>query len=79
MAKNIDYWKSADMRLDRAGCIGLRVGPPQIAPKFQKKRVRNQTRCFSRVFSKKVPNNEQSGLPNGVCMDAFSSLFEVLF
>ena len=33
--------KSADMRLDRAGSIGLRVGPPQIAPKIQKKRARN--------------------------------------
>ena len=36
--------KSADMRLDRAGSIGLRVGPPQIAPIIQKKRVINPTR-----------------------------------
>ena len=28
--------KSADMRLDRAGSIGLRVGPLQIAPQIQK-------------------------------------------
>ncbi len=44
LIKNEDHWKSADMRLDRAGSIRLRVGPPQIAPKIQKKRVRNQTR-----------------------------------
>ena len=37
LTKNVDYWKSADMRLDQAGCIGLRVGPPQIAPQIQKK------------------------------------------
>ena len=30
------FGKSADMRLDRAGSIGLRVGPPQIAPKIRK-------------------------------------------
>ncbi len=36
--------KSADMRLDRAGSIGLRVGPLQIAPKIPKKRVRNPAR-----------------------------------
>ncbi len=28
------FWKRADVRLDRAGSIGLRVGPPQIAPKI---------------------------------------------
>ena len=39
--------KSADMRLDRAGSIGLRVGPPQIPPKIQKKRVRNPARFQS--------------------------------
>ena len=38
------FGKSADMRLDRAGSIGLRVGPLQIAPKIHKKRVRNPTR-----------------------------------
>ena len=37
------FGKSADMRLDRAGSIGLRVGPLQIAPKIQKTRVRNPT------------------------------------
>ena len=37
LIKNEDHWKSADMRLDRAGSIRLRVGPPQIAPKIQKK------------------------------------------
>ena len=31
--------KSADMRLDRAGSIGLHVGPPQIPLKIQKKNV----------------------------------------
>ena len=33
------FQKSADMRLDRAGSIGLRAGPPQIAPKMHKKPV----------------------------------------
>ena len=28
------FGKRADVRLDRAGSIGLRVGPPQIAPKI---------------------------------------------
>ena len=42
--KQVYFWKSADMRLDRAGSIGLRVGPLQIAPKIQTKRVRNPTR-----------------------------------
>ncbi len=67
------------MRLDRAGSIRLRVGPPQIAPKIQEKRVRNQTRFESLVFTEKSVQNEQNGLPNGVCLDAFGSLFEVLF
>ncbi len=38
------FWKSADMRLDRVGSIGLRVGPPQIAPTIHEKRVINPTR-----------------------------------
>ena len=37
LIKHVDHWKSADVRLDRAGSIRLRVGPPQIAPKIQKK------------------------------------------
>ncbi len=53
------------MRLDRAGSIRLRVGPTQIAPKFQKERVRNQTRFFSRVFSKKVPKMSKVGSQMG--------------
>ena len=38
------FQKSADMRLERAGCIGLRVGPPRSAPKMCKKRVQNMIR-----------------------------------
>ncbi len=30
------FRKSVDMRLDRAGSIGLHVGPPQITPKMLK-------------------------------------------
>ena len=44
LSQKVYFWKSADMRLDRAGSIGLRVGPPQIAPIIQKKRVINPTR-----------------------------------
>ena len=29
--------QSADMRLEPAGCSGLRVGPPKLAPKTYKK------------------------------------------
>ncbi len=36
LTKKASFGKSADMRLDRAGSIGLRVGPLQIAPKIQK-------------------------------------------
>ena len=58
--------KSADMRLDRAGSIGLRVGPPQIPPKIQKKRVRNPMRFRSHLFYEKGAQSEPNGLPNGL-------------
>ena len=54
------------MRLDRAGSIRSRVGPPQIAPKIQEKRVRNPTRFKSLVFIEKGAQSEQNGLPNGL-------------
>ena len=66
---SINIWlvgKSADMRLDRAGSIGLRVGPPQIPPKIQKKRVRNPTRFWSLVFIETGAQSEQNELPNGL-------------
>ena len=42
------------MRLDRAGSIGLRVGPLQIAPKIHKKRVRNPARDSKAIFYRKM-------------------------
>ena len=46
--------QSADMRLEPAGCSGLRAGPPQIAPKIFEKRVGNMARLRSSFISKKI-------------------------
>ncbi len=67
------------MRLDRAGSIRLRVGPPQIAPKIQTKRVRNQTRFESLVFTEKSVQNEQNGLPNGLHSTLWDDFVAYLF
>ena len=49
--------KSADMRLDRAGSIGLHVGPlrlgPKIDEKVDEKRYVLQEVLFERLFLKK--------------------------
>ena len=54
--------KSADMRLDRVGSVGLHVGPPQIPLKIHKKRVRNPVRFYSCFFIEKGAQNEQNVL-----------------
>ena len=46
--------QSADMRLEPAGCSGLRVGPPKLAPKMCEKRVGNLARFRSSFVSEKI-------------------------
>ena len=46
--------QSADMRLEPAGCSGLRVGPPKLAPKIFEKRVGNMARFRSSFFSEQI-------------------------
>ena len=46
--------QSSDMRLEPAGCSGLRAGPPQIAPKIFEKRVGNLARFRSSFFSEQI-------------------------
>ena len=46
--------QSADMRLEPAGCSGLRVGPSKIAPKICEKRVGNLSRFRSSFVSEKI-------------------------
>ena len=60
------FQKSVDMRLERAGCSGLRVGPPQVAPKMLKKRGRNPTRFRSSFLVENTAQSEPNGLPNGL-------------
>ena len=50
--------KSADMRLEPAGCSGLRVGPPQIVPKMFEKPVGNLARFRSSFFSENCAQSE---------------------
>jgi hypothetical protein len=46
--------QSADMRLEPAGCSGLRAGPPQIAPKIFEKRLGNLARFRSSFISENI-------------------------
>ena len=46
--------QSADMRLEPAGCSGLRAGPPQIAPKIFEKGVGNMARLRSSIISENI-------------------------
>ena len=59
------WGKSADARLDRAGSLGLGVGPPQIAPEIDKKRCRNPMRFRCSTFMETCCQSEPNGLPNG--------------
>ena len=51
--KNVTFPKRSKTCLDRAGSIGLHVGPLQIPPKIHKKRVRNPVRFYSCFFNEK--------------------------
>jgi len=42
------------MRLEPAGCSGLRVGPPKLAPKIFEKRVGNLARFRSSFVSEQI-------------------------
>ena len=59
---------SANIRLERAGCIGLRVGSPQIAPKMYKKHVVNLVLFRRHLFYGKSDLSEQKCLPHGVVL-----------
>ncbi len=63
--QKVYFWKSADMRLDRAGSIGLRVGPPQIAPKIQKNVLEIRCDFKASFLSKKVPKVSKMGSQMG--------------
>ena len=53
--------KSADMRLALAGCSGLRVGPPRIAPKIVTNVLEIWLGFEARVVTKKVTKVTQMG------------------
>ena len=53
------------MRLEPAGCSGLRVGPPKLAPKKLETRVGNMARFRSSLVSENIQKHDQNGLPNG--------------
>ena len=57
--------QSADMRLEPAGCSGLRAGPPQIAPKIFEKGVGNLARFQSSFVSEQI----QKVIKRGFQMD----------
>ena len=65
LINNEDHWKSADMRLDRAGSIRLRVGPPQIAPKIQKSVLEIRRDFKAEFLPKKVSNMSKIGSKMG--------------
>ncbi len=52
------------MRLDRAGSIGLRVGPPQIAPEIHEKLVKILDAMLKLFFIETCAQSEQNVLPN---------------
>ena len=53
------------MRLEPAGCSGLRVGPSKIAPKICEKRVGNLARFGSSFLVKKIQKVLKKGSKNG--------------
>ena len=75
LQKTMPFQKSANMHLDRAGSIQMHVGPPQIAPKIDKKRVRNPTRVRGSVFEEKGAQSEPKGLQNGTKIIKLGSFF----
>ena len=52
--KNVTFPKRWKTCLDRAGSIGLHVGPLQISPKIHEKPVGNPARFYSRLLLRKV-------------------------
>ena len=65
MTQIICFAESADMRLERAGSIRMRVGPLKIDPQMHEKTVLNLARFRNPLFHKESDQSKEKCLPKG--------------